>query len=103
MRPKGFFLIKIIIRVLIILVNSFSAGIVFMRQNLASTGVRFFTTIPQNFTLFYSTVSSGLNSLAAVTIQDFIRGYFWPDISESRATMLAKIMGKSECIGVHQR
>lgn len=39
--------------------------------------------------LFQSTVSSGLNSLAAVTLEDFIRPLF-PLMSEGRATLVSK-------------
>ncbi|KAF2361184.1 Sodium/solute symporter [Trinorchestia longiramus] len=39
-----------------------------------------------------STVSSGMNSLAAITLEDFVKGVFWKDISEHRATQLSKIL-----------
>ncbi|KAB7501272.1 Sodium-coupled monocarboxylate transporter 1 [Armadillidium nasatum] len=39
-----------------------------------------------------STVSSGMNSLAAITLEDFIRGVWFPDMSESTATRTSKIL-----------
>ncbi|XP_067120884.1 sodium-coupled monocarboxylate transporter 1-like [Centruroides vittatus] len=39
-----------------------------------------------------STVSSGVNSLAAVTLEDFIKAYFKFDLSESKATKITKIL-----------
>ncbi|OWF49417.1 Sodium-coupled monocarboxylate transporter 2 [Mizuhopecten yessoensis] len=39
-----------------------------------------------------STISSGLNSLSAVVLQDIIKSYFLPDISEQRATLVSKIL-----------
>ncbi|CAL8148090.1 unnamed protein product [Orchesella dallaii] len=39
-----------------------------------------------------STVSSGLNSLAAITLEDFIRGVFYPDITDERATTVSKLL-----------
>ena len=40
----------------------------------------------------FSTISSGLNSLSAVTLTDIIRPNV-PDMSESRATTLTKVLG----------
>ena len=40
-----------------------------------------------------STVSSGLNSLAAVTMEDIVKGSLNPSISEEKATQMAKILG----------
>ncbi|KAJ8318308.1 hypothetical protein KUTeg_003399 [Tegillarca granosa] len=39
-----------------------------------------------------STISSGLNSLAAVMLQDIIKPYIVPDLSERRATLVAKCL-----------
>jgi sodium-coupled monocarboxylate transporter 8/12 len=39
-----------------------------------------------------STISSGLNSLAAVCLQDLLRGLWWKDISEAKATLASKII-----------
>ncbi|XP_069124073.1 sodium-coupled monocarboxylate transporter 2-like [Argopecten irradians] len=39
-----------------------------------------------------STISSGLNSLSAVVLQDIIKSYFVPDLSEQRATLVSKIL-----------
>ncbi|XP_071107016.1 sodium-coupled monocarboxylate transporter 1-like [Haliotis cracherodii] len=39
-----------------------------------------------------STISSGLNSMAAVTLQDILKPYFLKGISESRATNISKII-----------
>lgn len=39
-----------------------------------------------------STVSSGLNSLAAVCLKDFIQPYY--QFSEKRATNITKILGR---------
>ncbi|XP_076075543.1 sodium-dependent multivitamin transporter-like [Mytilus galloprovincialis] len=39
-----------------------------------------------------STVSSGLNSLSAVVLQDVVRSYFVPDLSEEKATLVSKIL-----------
>ncbi|ODN03398.1 Sodium-coupled monocarboxylate transporter 2 [Orchesella cincta] len=38
------------------------------------------------------TVSSGLNSLAAITLEDFVRGVFYPNISDERATTVSKLL-----------
>ncbi|XP_055929193.1 sodium-coupled monocarboxylate transporter 1-like [Argiope bruennichi] len=42
-----------------------------------------------------STVSSGVNALAAVTLEDIVKSYIKPDISEQWATRLAKILALS--------
>ncbi|CAG2198860.1 SLC5A6 [Mytilus edulis] len=39
-----------------------------------------------------STVSSGLNSLSAVVLQDVVKSYFVPDLSEEKATLVSKIL-----------
>lgn len=39
-----------------------------------------------------STISSGLNSIAACILQDVIRAYFVKDMSESRATLVSRII-----------
>ena len=41
----------------------------------------------------YSTISSGLNSLSAVLLQDFVRLACFKDMSEARATRTTKIIG----------
>jgi len=40
---------------------------------------------------FYSTVSSGLNSLAAITLEDYVR-YFYPHLEDRTATKISKIL-----------
>lgn len=45
------------------------------------------------FRLHCSTISSGLNSLAAVTLQDFVKLSCFPELSEQRATLASKIIG----------
>lgn len=42
-----------------------------------------------------STVSSGVNSLAAVSLEDFVKPYMWKDISEVSATRLTKGLAMS--------
>lgn len=42
-----------------------------------------------------STLSSGLNSIAAVILQDVIREYFFKDMNEFRATVTSKLLGMS--------
>lgn len=37
-----------------------------------------------------STVSSGMNSLAAIVLEDFVKGLWFPKISEKRATLVSK-------------
>ncbi|CAL4086674.1 unnamed protein product [Meganyctiphanes norvegica] len=37
-----------------------------------------------------STVAAGMNSLAAITLEDFIKGTFWPNISEENATRASR-------------
>lgn len=39
-----------------------------------------------------STVSSGLNSLSAVVLQDVVKSYIAPDITEERATLISKVL-----------
>lgn len=39
-----------------------------------------------------STVSSGVNSLAATTLEDFVKGYFCPFLSEKKATLYTKFI-----------
>ena len=41
-----------------------------------------------------STLSSGFNSLSAITLQDIIKSYIKPDISEKAATLTVKCLGK---------
>ncbi|CAL4140451.1 unnamed protein product, partial [Meganyctiphanes norvegica] len=45
-----------------------------------------------------STVSSGMNSLAAITLEDFIKGIFIPNMSDDTATKVVKIL--SLCYGL---
>lgn len=45
----------------------------------------------------YSTLSSGLNSLSAITLNDFIKPY-WPKMKDTRATVIAKILGEMSVI-----
>lgn len=40
----------------------------------------------------HSTVSSGLNSLAAITLEDFVRGICYPNISDESATKISKFL-----------
>lgn len=40
-----------------------------------------------------STISSAFNSLATVTMEDLVRPHF-PGLSESRATLLSKLLGE---------
>ena len=50
----------------------------------------------QNSVLIFSTVSSGLNSLAAVVLQDFIKpinSYYNRQLSDQRATLYSKYLG----------
>lgn len=42
--------------------------------------------------MVFSTVSSGLNSLAAITLEDFIKGVFVPDLSDEKATKISKLI-----------
>ena len=44
--------------------------------------------------LCHSTISSGLNALSAVILQDIIKQYISPNITESRATLASKIIGR---------
>lgn len=43
--------------------------------------------------LLPSTISSAFNSLATVTMEDLVRPHF-PGLSESRATLLSKLLGQ---------
>lgn len=45
-----------------------------------------------------STLSSGFNSLSAITLQDIIKSYIKPDITEKQATLTAKLLGTSKHI-----
>lgn len=42
----------------------------------------------------FSTISSGLNSLSAVVLQDLIKPYCAPKVSDQRATLISKGLGK---------
>ena len=42
-----------------------------------------------------SSISGGLNSLAAVTLQDVVRHFWFPDMHEHRATFVSKCIGES--------
>jgi sodium-coupled monocarboxylate transporter 8/12 len=37
-----------------------------------------------------STVSSGLNSLAAIALEDFVKGVFYPKVTDAQATKISK-------------
>jgi Na+/proline symporter len=39
-----------------------------------------------------STVSSGLNSLAAITLEDFVRPFMFKSMSERRATLVSRLL-----------
>ena len=43
--------------------------------------------------MFLSTASSGLNSLAAVTLEDIVKKIH-PNITEQKATMVSKLIGE---------
>ena len=43
--------------------------------------------------LLYSTISSVVNSLAAVTLEDFVKRFLWKDISEEKAAIVSKCLG----------
>lgn len=45
-----------------------------------------------------STLSSGFNSLAAIALQDVVRGYIARDLTERRATLIAKGLGNLSVI-----
>jgi len=45
------------------------------------------------FALSYSTISSAFNSLATVTMEDLIKPHV-PAMTEARATLLSKMLGK---------
>lgn len=47
------------------------------------------------FVFVRSTLSSGLNSIAAVILQDNIKVFCFKDLSESKATIVSKILGES--------
>jgi len=38
----------------------------------------------------FSSVSSGLNSLAAICLEDFIKGVFFPKLNDTTATKVSK-------------
>ncbi len=38
-------------------------------------------------------MSSGVNSLAAVTLEDFIKTFIAPNLSEKKATLYTKLLG----------
>ena len=46
------------------------------------------------FCLFYSTLSSGLNSLPTIMWEDFVKPHCGVRFSEVKATMFGKILGK---------
>lgn len=46
---------------------------------------------------YYSTLSSGLNSLAALTLEDFVKPYV-RNITEFKSTVLAKLLGTGEIL-----
>ncbi|XP_076041758.1 sodium-coupled monocarboxylate transporter 2-like [Oratosquilla oratoria] len=39
-----------------------------------------------------STVSSGMNSLAAITLEDFVKGLFFPEMQERTSTIVSKVL-----------
>ena len=45
-----------------------------------------------------SSISGGLNSLAAVTLQDVVRHFWFPDMHEHRATVVSKCIGESRLV-----
>ena len=47
---------------------------------------------------YFSTISSGLNSLSAVTLQDLVRGICFKNLTEERATLVGKILGEHDLI-----
>ena len=46
--------------------------------------------------IIYSSVSSGLNALAAVALQDMVRPFCLPKMKESTAAKVAKGIGKAQ-------
>lgn len=44
------------------------------------------------FSAALSTVSSGLNSLAAVTLQDLVKAYWWPTINDQQGATVSKVL-----------
>ena len=49
----------------------------------------------------YSSISSGLNALAAVALQDVVRPYCLPRMKESTATNVSKGVGKAQVYTIH--
>ena len=45
------------------------------------------------YAFIFSTISSGLNSLAAVTLQDFVLLLCFKDLTDARATQVSKVLG----------
>lgn len=56
-------------------------------------GVWVFWPSPLLLPLLPSTISSAFNSLATVTMEDLVRPLF-PGLSESRATLVSKLLGE---------
>lgn len=52
----------------------------------------FINTTLYNIFVCFSTLSSGINSVSAVTIQDLVRHLCFPDMTEARATLTSKIL-----------
>ena len=48
--------------------------------------------------IYFSTISSGLNSIAACILEDVIRAYFVKEMTESRATLVSRIIGRYACL-----
>lgn len=48
-----------------------------------------------------STVSSGVNSLAAVTLEDVVKRYIVQDMSDRSSTTLTRLLGAQINIGMH--
>jgi len=42
----------------------------------------------------FSSLSSGINAMSAVVIEDIVKVFISPNISNARATVCVKIMGK---------
>ena len=45
--------------------------------------------------IIFSTISSGLNAVSAVMLEDYVKPIFCKKISPERATLLSKAFGKS--------
>ena len=54
------------------------------------------------FLLFLSTISSGLNAVAAVMLQDIIRAFFVKNMTELRATRVSQLLGNPWLLKTHE-